>query len=68
MPRWSPPRPGTAVAGLVSHLHRDHTDAGALAEALAAGAAVHEPHWPGGEDVENLGLAQANCGARPRRT
>ncbi len=51
---------GTAVAGLVTHLHRDHTDAGALAEALAPGAAVHEPAWPGGEDAENLALAQAN--------
>ena len=30
-------RPRAAVAGLVSHLHRDHTDAGALAAALAAG-------------------------------
>lgn len=51
---------GTAVAGLVSHLHRDHTDAGALVEALAGGAAVHEPVWPGGSDAENLALAQAN--------
>lgn len=51
---------GAAVAGLVSHLHRDHADAGALAGAMAADAAVHEPLWPGGADVENLGLAQAN--------
>jgi L-ascorbate metabolism protein UlaG (beta-lactamase superfamily) len=51
---------GTAVAGLVSHLHRDHTDAGALASALAPGAPVYEPVWPGGEDAENLSLAQAN--------
>lgn len=50
----------TAVAGLVSHLHRDHADARALAGALAADAFVHEPAWPGGPDVENLGLAQAN--------
>jgi L-ascorbate metabolism protein UlaG (beta-lactamase superfamily) len=49
------------VAGLVSHLHRDHTDADALAAALAPDAAVHEPPWPGGEDVENLALAQANA-------
>jgi L-ascorbate metabolism protein UlaG (beta-lactamase superfamily) len=52
---------GTAVAGLVSHLHRDHTDAGALAAALAPGAEVHEPAWPGGDDAENLSLAQANA-------
>lgn len=51
---------GTALAGLLSHLHRDHADAGALAAALTAEASVHEPVWPGGADVENLGLAQAN--------
>jgi L-ascorbate metabolism protein UlaG (beta-lactamase superfamily) len=51
----------TAVAGLVSHLHRDHTDAKALSAALAPDAAVHEPGWPGGEDAENLALAQANA-------
>ena len=50
----------TAVAGLVSHLHRDHTDAAALAGALSPDATVHEPVWPGGEDFENLALAQAN--------
>jgi L-ascorbate metabolism protein UlaG (beta-lactamase superfamily) len=53
------PESGSAVAGLVSHLHRDHADAGALAAALAPGAAVHEPVWPGGEDAENLALVQA---------
>ena len=51
---------GAAVAGMVSHLHRDHADAGALAGALSDGATVHEPAWPGGADVENLALAQAN--------
>jgi L-ascorbate metabolism protein UlaG (beta-lactamase superfamily) len=56
----APEARGSAVAGLVSHLHRDHADAGALAAALSENAAVHEPTWPGGEDVENLALAQAN--------
>jgi L-ascorbate metabolism protein UlaG (beta-lactamase superfamily) len=56
----APRSSGAAVAGLVSHLHRDHTDAGALAAALAPGATVHEPVWPGGGDAENLALAQAN--------
>ena len=51
----------TAVAGLVSHLHRDHTDAAALAAALGDDAAVHEPAWPGGSNFENLALAQANA-------
>jgi L-ascorbate metabolism protein UlaG (beta-lactamase superfamily) len=62
----------TAVAGLVSHLHRDHTDAKALAAALAPDAAVYEPGWPGGEEAENLALAQANAelerAGNPRRT
>src|SRR3954451_11017021 len=52
---------GTAVAGLVTHLPRDHTDAGALAAALADDAAVHTPAWPGGSDFENLALAQASA-------
>jgi L-ascorbate metabolism protein UlaG (beta-lactamase superfamily) len=46
-----------AVAGLVSHLHRDHTDAGALDDALAPGAAVHHP---ASAEAENLALAQAD--------
>jgi L-ascorbate metabolism protein UlaG (beta-lactamase superfamily) len=37
------PAPGRAVGGLVTHLHRDHTDAGALASAMAPGAIVHQP-------------------------
>lgn len=56
----APDARGAAVAGLVSHLHRDHADAAALAGALNADASVHEPVWPGGADAENLGLAQAN--------
>jgi L-ascorbate metabolism protein UlaG (beta-lactamase superfamily) len=57
----APEAQGTAVAGLVSHLHRDHTDAAALAGALADDALVHEPAWPAGSDFENLALAQANA-------
>jgi L-ascorbate metabolism protein UlaG (beta-lactamase superfamily) len=62
LPSVVPPQArGTALAGLATHLHRDHTDAGALAGALADHASVHEPMWPTGEDVENLALAQANA-------
>jgi L-ascorbate metabolism protein UlaG (beta-lactamase superfamily) len=57
----APESSSAAVAGLVSHLHRDHTDAEALAGALAPGAVVHEPVWPGGKEAENLALAQANA-------
>ena len=48
--------PGRAVAGLVSHLHRDHTDAGALATALEPGATVHQPVIT---EEGNLALLQA---------
>jgi L-ascorbate metabolism protein UlaG (beta-lactamase superfamily) len=51
---------GSALAGMVTHLHRDHTDARALVAALGPGAPVFEPLWPAGEDVENLALLQAD--------
>lgn len=53
------PAPG-AVAGLVTHLHRDHADAAALKAALAPGACVHEPQGYGGTGMEQLALAQAD--------
>jgi L-ascorbate metabolism protein UlaG (beta-lactamase superfamily) len=59
LPRVVPPRAGQAVAGLVTHLHRDHTDAGALAAALAPGSPVLEPPAGGGDALEELALAQA---------
>jgi L-ascorbate metabolism protein UlaG (beta-lactamase superfamily) len=49
-----------AVAGLVTHLHRDHADAIALAAALSAGAEVYEPRGYGGVGVEQLAVAQAD--------
>lgn len=59
LPRVVAPAPGRAVAGLVTHLHRDHADARALAAALAPGAPVLEPPAGGGEALEGLALAQA---------
>src|SRR3954470_12758773 len=59
LPRVVAPSTGTAVAGLVTHLHRDHADARALSAALAPGAPVLEPPAADGEPVENLGLAAA---------
>lgn len=61
VPDVTPPASGRAVAGLVTHLHRDHADAGALAAALVPGAPVLEPTPFGGGAEENLGLAQANA-------
>src|ERR1700694_1384393 len=61
-PGWAEPEAqGRAVAGLVSHLHRDHADAGSLARALADGAAVHTPIAAGGADGENAASAQADA-------
>jgi L-ascorbate metabolism protein UlaG (beta-lactamase superfamily) len=53
-------RAGRAVAGLVTHLHRDHADAGALTAALAPRAWVLEPEPGGGAQLENVGVAQAD--------
>lgn len=49
-----------AVAGLVTHLHRDHADAGALSAAVAPGAPVLEPSGYGGAGLELIGTAQAD--------
>jgi L-ascorbate metabolism protein UlaG (beta-lactamase superfamily) len=46
-----------AVAGLVTHLHRDHADAGALRRALDDGACVHEPQGYGGTTIEQAAIA-----------
>jgi L-ascorbate metabolism protein UlaG (beta-lactamase superfamily) len=56
LPAVAPAAAGRAVGGLVSHLHRDHADAGALAAALAPGAVVHHP---AAAEPANLALAQA---------
>lgn len=55
-----PPSAGRAVAGLVTHLHRDHADAAALTAALAPGAPLLEPPAGGGAPLEELALAQAD--------
>lgn len=53
------PTPG-ARAAAVTHLHRDHADAAALAAALAPGAPVLEPKAYGGDGLEQLAIAQAD--------
>ncbi|MEU0922961.1 MBL fold metallo-hydrolase [Streptomyces solisilvae] len=45
---------GKATAALVTHLHRDHTDASALADALTPGAPVLRPAPGHGDDVDNV--------------
>ena len=50
-----------ALAGLLTHLHRDHADAAALAAALSPEASVYEPQGYGGSGPEQLGIAQADA-------
>jgi L-ascorbate metabolism protein UlaG (beta-lactamase superfamily) len=71
-PQVLPPQhAGEVAAGLCTHLHRDHADAQALSEALAPGAPVLHPADFGGDEIENLWLAQADGeldqAALPRR-
>jgi len=49
-----------AIAGLVTHLHRDHADAAALTRSLSADAPVYEPRSYGGTGLEQLATAQAD--------
>jgi L-ascorbate metabolism protein UlaG (beta-lactamase superfamily) len=53
--------PGRAGAGaaLLTHLHRDHADAAALADALTVGAPVLYPAEPEGSGRGGPGVAQA---------
>jgi L-ascorbate metabolism protein UlaG (beta-lactamase superfamily) len=61
MPRPQVIVPGAgALAGLVTHLHRDHADAAALAAALGSDASVYEPPDYGGGRTERLAIAQAD--------
>ncbi len=52
---------GRASVALVTHLHRDHADAGALRSALSPDGVVLAPEPFGGDDVEEAGLAQAGA-------
>ncbi|GAA2061555.1 MBL fold metallo-hydrolase [Streptomyces albiaxialis] len=47
------PPSGKAALALVTHLHRDHADAAALADALMPGAPVLRPAPGHGDDVDN---------------
>ncbi|GAA5077632.1 L-ascorbate metabolism protein UlaG (beta-lactamase superfamily) [Thermocatellispora tengchongensis] len=62
LPKVTRPRTeGDVLAGLCTHLHRDHTDAGALAQALRPGGMVLHPESYGGDDHENLWTLQADA-------
>lgn len=51
---WLAAPTGKVDAALVTHLHRDHTDAPALAEVLVPGAPVLRPAPGHGDDVDNM--------------
>ncbi|HWE13406.1 MAG TPA: hypothetical protein VG365_07845 [Solirubrobacteraceae bacterium] len=59
IPDVIPAQPG-AIAGVLTHLHRDHADAAALSTVLGAGATVYEPVDYGGESRERLAVVQAD--------
>jgi L-ascorbate metabolism protein UlaG (beta-lactamase superfamily) len=52
-------RPGFAAGALVTHLHADHADPGALAVALQAGAPVYRPEAATGTEADKLLTAHA---------
>jgi L-ascorbate metabolism protein UlaG (beta-lactamase superfamily) len=60
VPEVMPAQPG-AIAGLVTHLHRDHADAAALKAVLAEDAPVCEPQGYGGNRLEQAAVAQADA-------
>lgn len=66
-PLPGPRRAGRATAALVTHLHADHADPGAIAAALAPGGVVLRPEpAPAGELLENGGLDGAERGFAER--
>jgi L-ascorbate metabolism protein UlaG (beta-lactamase superfamily) len=58
-PLPGPARPGHAVLALVTHLHQDHTDAAAIAGALAPGGILLRPAPDEGEFLEIAGQQAA---------
>lgn len=53
------PAPGKALAGLLTHLHRDHADAGALEAGLADSAQVLLPAAARGDRLADAAIEQA---------
>lgn len=58
----APSRGGAAVGALATHLHADHADPPALAQALASDAPVLRPAPAAGEGLETIGMAHAEAG------
>jgi L-ascorbate metabolism protein UlaG (beta-lactamase superfamily) len=60
VPEVVAPSAGRALAGLITHLHRDHADALALRTALRPGAPILEPRGQQRDPLDHLALAQAD--------
>lgn len=60
-PLPGPREPGSAQLALMTHLHEDHADARAVAEALAPDGLVLRPEVSAGGDLEAAGLASAEA-------
>ncbi len=60
-PLLAPDAAGSVAAALVTHLHTDHTDAPAIARALANDGIVLRPRPAEGEGLETIGTAMAEA-------
>jgi L-ascorbate metabolism protein UlaG (beta-lactamase superfamily) len=65
-PVLPPSRPGEACAALVTHLHSDHADPAAIADAIAPGAPVLRPAKAPGEGLDTIAQAAAEGGFAER--
>ncbi len=61
-PLPGPSRPGDVAGAVVTHLHSDHTDPGAIERALRPGGRVLRPAESSGGDLEAAGVAIAEAG------
>lgn len=57
-----PPPSGPVDVALVTHLHADHTDPGALARALTPTAKLYRPGPAPGDDLDRASTARAEAG------
>jgi L-ascorbate metabolism protein UlaG (beta-lactamase superfamily) len=62
-----PSNPGTVAVALVTHLHEDHTDPGALERALAPDGVILRPPPAAGDGLETIATASAEAGLAQRR-
>lgn len=61
-----PSTPGSVSVALVTHLHSDHADPGALEHALAADGVILRPEPAAGEGLQTIAMAAAEAGLSER--